>query len=224
LLALALGVACGLVPSWAAPPQDVVGLRRELDSTLSKVTVPVLRHYTANLQALERKAAAARDYELAIRLRDERHRYEGTITDQERRALAAAVPVSAAAVATTAIDLPLSAAQLQGVRLDSGLNRLTGWSSAGASAVWALPKLPPGGYEVVLTYESGALEGGSVVVQEAFYSLSADLRTTLKGPEAHSLGTLRIRSGDGQLKLTAKTVLRDSLMQLVKVELIPTAR
>jgi hypothetical protein len=90
--------------------------------------------------------------------------------------------------------------------------------------VWRLPDLPPGGYEVILRYSSGPLEGGSVRVQESFYSLNADLGTTLKGFDDHNVGTLRVRDGAGQLKISAVKVLKDNLMQLQSVELVPANR
>ena len=78
--------------------------------------------------------------------------------------------------------------------------RNTGWQQPGASAVWSLPNLAPGGYEVLLT-ASGP--GGQVHLKESFYTLTAGAPGDASGsPMEKNLGVLRIRDGKGPLTLT----------------------
>lgn len=199
--------------------------RAQFETELLSSTLPVLKQQVAELAALEKKAAATRDYEAAIAIRTEREHIESEISSQAKLLLLLeARQQSMANKAPERILLQPAEAQLNGVRYDSAAGVLTGWTAPGASATWRLPDLPPGGYEVILRYSSGPLEGGSVQVQEAFYSLQADLGTTLKGFEDQNLGTLRIRDGAGPLKISAAKVLKDNLMQLQSVELVPANR
>lgn len=199
--------------------------RAQFETELLGSTLPVLKQQVAELAALEKKAAAARDYDAAITIRTEREHIESEISSQAKLLLLLeARQQSITNKAPERILLKPAEAQLSGVRYDPAAGVLTGWTAPGATAIWRLPDLPPGGYEVVLRYSSGPLEGGSVHVQETFYSLSADLGTTLKGFDDHNLGTLRIRDGAGQFKLSAAKVLNDNLMQLQSVELVPANR
>ena len=204
---------------------DLAVLRARLELSLAQNTLPALRDYIGELGGLEKQAVAARDYETAAAVRTERLRVTGEAASQEKLALLLATrqqgPDSKALAEK--IVLKTTDAQLDGVTLDSATGVLGGWTHPGSSATWKLPDLPAGGYEVVLTYASGALEGGSVIVQEAFYTLTSNISTTLKGFEAQNIGTLKIRDGSGTLKITAKTVLKDNLMQLQAVELLPAS-
>lgn len=197
----------------------------KLEGDLIKVTVPVLRQQAAALAVLEKKAVAARDYATAMKAREERLKVETDIAAQEKVALLLAARQGGdAADAPERIVFKPADATLDRVRYDATAGVLTDWSAVGASVSWKLPGLPAGGYEVVLRYTSGALEGGTVIVQEAFYTLTADLQTTLKGSIEHNLGTLKIRDGSGVFKISAKSMLKSNLMKLESVELIPSNR
>lgn len=225
--ALGLGALALLTLAVPLPAQDaaLATRRAQFESELLGSTLPVLKQQVAELAALEKKAAAARDYDAAIAIRTERERIEAEISSQAKLLLLLeARQQSIASKPPERILLKPSEAQLNGVRHDPAAGVLTGWTTAGATAVWRLPDLPPGGYEVILRYSSGPLEGGSVRVQESFYSLNADLGTTLKGFDDHNVGTLRIRDGAGQLRISAVKVLKDNLMQLQSVELVPANR
>jgi hypothetical protein len=225
--ALGLGALALLVLAVPLQAQDaaLATRRAQFESELLGSTLPVLKQQVAELAALEKKAAAARDYDAAIAIRTERERIEVEISSQAKLLLLLeARQQSIASKPPERILLKPSEAQLSGVRHDPTAGVLTGWTTAGATAVWRLPDLPPGGYEVILRYSSGPLEGGSVRVQESFYSLNADLGTTLKGFDDHNVGTLRVRDGAGQLKISAVKVLKDNLMQLQSVELVPANR
>lgn len=226
LRSFVLGIMLASTPGWAAgPPQEMKALRAEFTASLATATIPVLRQQVKDLLALEKKAAAARDYDTAIAARDERKRIEAAIADLDKASLfASSASTTAGDAEPERVVLKLADAKLDRVRFDPNAGVLTDWSGTGASATWQLPNLAPGGYEVVLKYQSGPLEGGSVLVQESFYTLSADLQTTLKEATEHNLGTLRLRKGDGQLKLSARTILKSNLMQLHSVELIPANR
>lgn len=219
-------VICAM--AWGEPARgpNFKGLQSKLESELINATTPVLSQLVAEMQALEKQAVTARDYDTAIAVRNERRKLEAQLARQQKAALlmtARQQPVNDDSQQDH-IVLKAADARLERVRLDSATGLLVDWGSVGASATWQLPNLPPGGYEVVLHYSSGALEGGSVLVQEAFYSLSADLSTTLKGLGEQNLGTLRVRDGSGSLKVVAKAVVKSNLMQLQSVELIPANR
>lgn len=210
----------------AAEP-DVQALRTDFSAKLASASLPVLEQQLASIIALERKAADATDYASAQAASEEKKRLQSIIAEFKK--------VSLLAIGTTAVTSrknspsiilkPADARDgLSGVRIDPETGLLTDWSKPGASATWKLSGLAPGGYEVILKYESGALEGGSIVVEEKFFMLSATLQTTLNGPMEHRLGVLRIRDGDGTLKITAKTVLKGNLMRLHSVELLPVNR
>jgi hypothetical protein len=209
----------------AAQDTGLVALRAKFDADILGSTLPVLKQQVVELAALEKKAASARDYDAAIAIRNERERVEAEISSQAKLLLLLeARQQSVTGKTPDRILLRPAEAKLEGVRYDTTAGALTDWKAAGATATWRLPDLPPGGYEVVLHYSSGPLEGGSLRVQESFYSLTSDLSTTLKGYEDLNLGTLRVRDGAGLLKISAVTVLKSNLMQLQSVELLPANR
>ena len=210
----------------AGPGGDLKTMQAKLEADLIAATTPTLKQLISELQALEKKAASVRDYDTAIGARQERQKLESQLASQQKIALlvAARQQTGAEDPQQDHIVLKPADARLDRVRYDSAANVLTDWAAPGASAIWQLPNVPPGGYEVVLHYSSGPLEGGTVLVQEAFYSLNGNLETTLKGFGEQNLGTLRIRDGTGIFKIAAKTVLKSNLMQLQTVELIPANR
>ena len=222
---LMMGLITALAAPGAVPKSILKEGQARLDADLIKVTVPVLRQQIAALTALEKKAVVARDYDTAIAARTERIKIETEVAAQEKLGLLLAARQGKEAVeAPERIVFKPSEAKLERVRYDSMADVLTDWKGVGSSATWKLSGLPPGGYEVVLRYSSGALEGGTVMVQENYFSLTSDLQTTLKGFTEANIGTLKIRDGDGILKVSARTVLKDNLMQLKSVELIPANR
>ncbi len=219
------GLMIALTAAGAVPKSILKEGQARLEADLIKATVPVLRQQVAALTALEKKAVTVRDYDSAIAARTERLKLEAVVTAQEKLSLLLAARQGKEAVeAPERIVFKPAEAKLDRVRLDAAAGVLTDWEGPGSSATWKLSGLPPGGYEVVLRYSSGALEGGSVMVQESFFSLTSDLQTTLKGFTDTNIGTLKIRDGDGSLKVSARTVLKDNLMQLQSVELIPANR
>jgi len=111
---------------------------------------------------------------------------------------------------------------LKELRFEGGA--ITGWSKTGAAATWKLPSLPAGGYEVLLRYRCGAAEGGTLLVKETRYSLTATIESTLKGPEERNAGTLKISDGSGTFTLVVESLVTNNLMQLLAVELVPASR
>lgn len=205
--------------------------RRNLDQTriafqrnVLEASLKPLKTHLSELILLEKSRADARDYTGAIEARDLRKRLELELErlDKELLLLQTREQSIRASLLPDRISLPLDKAELSGVKRDGGV--LTGWSKPGVSAEWKLEDLPPGGYEVVLRYRCNALEGGSLTVQEARFSLTSDVETTLKGPQERNLGTLKITDGSGTLKISARTVLKDNLMQLLAVHLVPASR
>ena len=204
---------------------ELTNLRAKFELNLAESTLPTLRDYAEALTTLEKQAVAARDYDPAGAVRSEHQRVTTEIASQEKLALLlkARQTTTDSNSSASRILLKISDAKLEGVTLDAATQCLTGWA-AGASATWKLPDLPPGGYEVILKCSSGPLEGGTVQIKEAFYSLTGTISTTMKGVEEQNLGTLKIRDGSGTLKITALTVLKSNLMQLQSVELLPANR
>jgi hypothetical protein len=193
---------------------------------LVEASLTPLKSYISSLYLLEKQRSESRDYAAAIAARDERQRMESELDrlakelllmeSRERSLKAEQLP--------DVIVLAMDNAELQGVSRDPGTGALTQWQKPGATATWNLPGLPPGGYEVVLVYECGALEGGSLLIKERTFSLTTDITTTLRGPTEFNIGTLKITDGGGQLVLTARTVVRDNLMKLRELKLIPASR
>lgn len=198
--------------------------RLEFQQQMLEKSLEPLKKHLSELILLEKKRAAARDYTGAIEARDLRKRLETELErmDKELLLLQTRKQSLEAAQLGDTISLPLDEAQLKDVRKEGG--SLTGWSKPGAYAEWKLGNLPPGGYEVVLRYRCSPVEGGSLTVQEARFSLMADVETTLKGPQEKNLGTLKVTDGSGPLRITARTVLKDNLMHLLSVHLVPASK
>ena len=216
-----------LLPAVALQAQtaDLTSLRAKFELSLAQGTLPALREYAAELVTLEKQAVSARDYDTAIAARAEKQKVVAETAAQEKLALLLQSRQGAGDSGNAAkIVLKIGDAKLEGVTYDAASESLTGWTAPGASATWKLPDLPPGGYEVVLKCSSGPLEGGTVMVQEAFYTLSSPITTTLKGFEEQNIGTLKIRDGSGIFKISAKAVVKSNLMQLQAVELLPANR
>jgi hypothetical protein len=76
---------------------------------------------------------------------------------------------------------------------------------------------------VILRYRCGPLEGGSLTLSEKRFTLSTAIETTLRGAENREAGTLKLSEGATTLTLTASSVFKDNLMQLLAVELLPAA-
>ncbi|HEY1084075.1 MAG TPA: hypothetical protein VGE29_17560 [Prosthecobacter sp.] len=206
-------------------------LRKNLDQTrltfqrsVVEASLTPLKKHLSELILLEKSRAEARDYDGAIEARDMRKRLETELErlDKELLLLQTREQALASSLLPARISLSLDSAALEGVQRSGG--SLTGWARPGASATWKLDRLPPGGYEVVLRYRCGPLEGGSLTVQETRFSLLSDVDTTLKGPQEKNIGTLKITNGSGPLKISARTVLKDNLMHLLAVDLVPASK
>jgi hypothetical protein len=199
-------------------------LRVKFERDWLAATLEPLKKHATDLTTLEKAAANHRDYEAAIRLRAERQGIEAQVAQlgQQLQLLQSREQNVKTAILPSRIRLALEEAKLSGgVVRESGM--LTQWAKPGAAALWKLPALPPGGYEVLLRYRCGPLEGGSLRVSEARFTLTGSIETTLKGEEEHSLGTLRITNGSGSFTLTAQSVFKDNLMQLLALDLLPAA-
>ena len=187
-------------------------------------TVGPVKKQITTLDALEKQLAAARDYDGAARVRLQRLEMQNELDrlDKNLVLLQSREQALKASLLPARIQLPLEAAQLAGgTRLDSGA--LTGWKR-GATAAWKLPAgLPPGGYEVILRYRCGPLEGGSLTLSEKRFTLSTAIETTLRGAENREAGTLKLSEGATTLTLTASSVFKDNLMQLLAIDLLPAA-
>ena len=211
----------------AAEPAPELSLEMErlkFERSMIEVSLAPLKKHLLDLTALEKKRADARDYTGAIAARNERHKIEDELArlDKELLLLQTREQSLKASALPDKIDLPLDQAQLSGVKREGG--SLTGWSKPGASAAWKLPALPHGGYEVVIRYRCGALDGGVLEVKEAKFRLTTQIDTTTKGPQEKNLGTLKITDGSSTLTLTATTLVKDNLMNLLSLGLVPASR
>lgn len=208
----------------SAPRQTLDAAQLQFQRSLIESSLAPLKKHLLELTALEKKLAETHDYSTAISVRDQRRRVEGDLERMDKELLLMQTREQSlkAALLPDRITLPLDKAVLSGVQFSSGA--LTGWNRAGASAEWKLPGLPPGGYEVILRYRCGALDGGVVQVQEAKFSLKNQVDTTLKGPQEKNLGTIKITDGSGKLSLAAVTLVKDKLMDLLDIHLVPASR
>lgn len=219
-----LGLAVSLHAADTTTEQTLTNARLEFERSLIEVSLEPLKKQVIELDTLEKQKASARDYDGAIVVRTERRRLEGELERLDKQLLLIQTREQSlrSAALPDRIPLPLEQAVLNGVRREGG--EITGWSRTGTGATWKLPALPPGGYEVVIRYRCGALDGGVLDVREARFHLSSPIETTLKGPQEKNLGTLKVTDGSGTISLSASTLLKDNLMDLLGVWLIPAWR
>ena len=232
VLACALIIAGEFASSSAAdrPRRDpgasleIALLRLGYERDLIAGSLKPVKDQITTLEALEKQAVSARDYDTAIITRDERKRLQNELErlDKELLLLQTREQSLKTAMLPERIKLSLESATLKELRRESGA--ITGWSKVGAEAVWVLPKLPPGGYEVLLRYRCGAAEGGTLLIKEKRFTLLTRIETTIKGPEERSAGILKISDGSGTLTLAAQSLVTNNLMQLLGVELAPSSR
>lgn len=222
-LALAAPAADSRADDPGASP-DIALLRLRYERGLIESSLSPVKQQITTLATLERQFAEARDYDAAITARDERKRLQNELARLDKELLLVQTREQAlqTALLPDRIKLPLESATLSELRLEGGA--LIGWSKVGAAATWKLPKLPPGGYEVLLRYRCGAAEGGTLLIKESRFTLTTNIETTLKGPEERSAGTLKIIDGSGTLTLAAQSLVTNNLMQLLAVELAPCSR
>lgn len=200
---------------------DIRLLKAQLRRSLLEVAIPEQKTHRDALLALEQKYAAGQDYAAAIRTRNERAKLEQEIASMEKE-LAALGTLSGSGLTSVPdrIDLKLKDATLTGLQLDARDGSLLGWDSPAAAAVWTLPNLPAGGYEVVLVH---AGSGATASLKESFYTLSAPLKTTNGTPLQQTLGTLRIREGSSQLSLTMSPPEKGADLRVYSLVLLPAA-
>jgi len=205
------------------PENDLRQHRAQFREALLSAILPEQKAYREQLVDLEKKLVAAHDYAGAIQVRDERVALEQELTayEQEMPRLAARAAGDERLLPERIVFKPADA-KLSGITLDKD-GSLTQWGSSQASATWTLPKLPAGGYEVILKYSSGKDDVAAFVVKENFYVLKGKT-TPAEKPTEKNLGTLRIRDGAGTLTLAADTVPKNSPMRLLSLELAPVNR
>lgn len=224
-LSIAAGL-CGVAaqdkpPNEERPDREITLLRIQYERNWIAASLKAVKKQLLAVTDLEKHLAAARDYDGAIAAREQARHWQAELLrlSHDLELLQSREYVLKAEYPLPSVSLPLEAAKLSGVVHQGSM--LTGWAKAGASATWKLPKMVPGGYEVVLRYRCGPLEGGSITVKESHFSLTAPVETTLRGPERRNLGTLKVSEGTTSITLTAASVVKDNLMQLLDVELIP---
>lgn len=210
----------------SASSQELELARLDHQSQILAASLNPLKTTLSRLDELARTRAQARDYEGALQARTERQKMEVELERIAKELLL--LEARAQFLKTTLIPdrviLPLTDARLEGVRWDAEKQRLTQWERPDAFAEWQLPRLPAGGYEVLITYQCNPIEGGTLLISEKTFTLTGEMDTTLRGPEVKNLGTLKITDGSGALRLTARTIVKSNLMDLIAVELVPANR
>ncbi|MES2594107.1 MAG: hypothetical protein V4662_02170 [Verrucomicrobiota bacterium] len=222
---LAFMIASGPLPAVDAPQENGVELARlRFQRSMIEASLAPLKKHLLDLSELEKKRAETRDYAGAIAVRNERRQVEDELErlDKELLLLQTREQSLKASALPDRISLSLEQAQLADVRREGG--ELTGWSRPGSSASWKLPALPPGGYEIYIKHRCGALDGGLLEVKETKFHLTSQIDTTSKGPQEKNLGTLKITDGTGTLTLTATTLVKDNLMHLLGLWLVPASK
>jgi len=220
--ALMLTLSVDILLSAEAPP-DLRTARFEHRRDLLMALLPEKKAYLESLLTLERRLATKGDYAAAMHTRDER-----IAVEQEIKTIEHEIPV----LTTLALNLrtaPLPDRALflsrdatnQSLKFDPKTNALTGWDSESASARWTLPNLPPGGYEVLLTYANPAQKSVTLEVKESFYSLRGTLDATSDKTLEKNLGTLRIRDGKSSLILGAVKNGTGEKLQVFSLALVP---
>ena len=220
-----LALCAASVCVYGAPTEmDFEMAKLKFERAMVEASLTPLKNHLIELSNLEKQRAEARDYPAAIALRQERRKVEDELERLDKELLLLQTREQSLKASTLPDKIPfaLDQAQLSGVRREGG--GITGWSKVGASASWKLPALPPGGYEVIIRYRCRALEGGVLEVKEAKFRLSGQIDTTLKGPQEKSLGTLKVTDGSSTLTLTATTLVKDNLMDLLGLWLVPASR
>lgn len=198
--------------------------RIQFERSMIESSLAPMKKHLLELSALEKQRSDDHNYAGAIAARDQRRKMEDELERLDKQLLLLQTREQSlkASLLPDRITLPLEQAELSGVRLEGGT--LTGWSKPGTSAKWKLPALPPGGYEIILRYRCGPLDGGELQVQESRFSLKNQIDTTLKGPEEKNIGTLKISEGAGPLIISAQTLVKNNLMDLLAVHLVPASR
>ncbi len=227
--ALLLGFGAPACPADAqetrAPTAPLELERLSFQKRLLEAGLRPLQQHLSALQELEKQRATSGDYAGAIEARNQRKKLTTELERLDKELLLTQTREQSlkARLLPDRITLPLEDARLEGGVQRTG-GELTGWSGPDSAASWTLPNLPPGGYEILLKYRCGALEGGTLEIQETRFHLSAEVLTTLRGPQEKNLGTLKITDGTGPLVIRARGVLKDNLMHLLAVHLVPAAR
>lgn len=213
-------------PASSSPPLELEVSRLNHQRQLLAASLNPLKAYLSRLDELAQQSASQRNYSAAAAARKERQtlRLELERIAKEMLLLETREKAIKSTLLPERLILPLDKAALDGVEWDAAKKLLTRWQRPGVTAEWKLPDLPPGGYEVLLTYHCSPLEGGTLSIQESVFTLTGEMDTTLRGPETKLIGTLKVTDGSGPLRLVARTVIKNNLMDLIAVELIPANR
>jgi hypothetical protein len=204
---------------------DLRTLRASFRQGLLSAILPEKRGYIAQLRELEKQLISARDYETAIKVRDERLALEQDLTafEQELPGLAARAAGQMVLLPERIMFRPQDAT-LSGIRLEKD-GTLAGWDTPqGGTATWRLPSLPAGGYEVIVTYMCQGSGSASFEVRENFYVLRGKVPAPAPAPVRRNLGTLRIRDGAGMLTLASDSTSQPGQLRVVALELAPVNR
>ena len=204
-------------------PPEIEGIRIGYLKELSRVLLPQEKRYIDELRRLEQSYAAEKNYATALLIKKERLKAEVRIRSMGSAA-AATVPKAVQSNAGVLSLTPADATLGGEAQADPTGTVLMGLGSEGASASWALPRLPTGGYEISIVY--ALAEGGpTTVVKEAFFELSLALPATggSRSFEKTRIGVLKVREGSESLTLQIRGGAASDLL-VKSVEVRPAKR
>jgi len=196
---------------------------------VARASIPLLSSYLERLASLETKLASRGDYHGAIAVVKEQELVRGQLVYLQER-LGDEGSDSSQKPASLVLN-PADAAR-SGNLANGAENALASWDPA-AHATWILPGIEPGAYEVRLALALAPdATATSFLLREKFFTLTATLdpadakpiaSTSSAATHVASLGTLKIRSGDGPLRLElAPDAIPPKGLSILQIQLTPT--
>jgi hypothetical protein len=236
-LRLALRVAILGLPLWLdaaqdgttaalGPATDLRTLRVDHRKSLLEALLPQKKAYSAELETLEKKFANDADFGSAIKARDERAQLNQEIMtlQQELTALTSQAQILHSAALPDRIVLSPAEAQVNGIAIEPKDKSLIGWKPSNSLATWRVPALPPGGYEVYLTYSCPAKGSSSFTVRESHYTLDVKITEPAAKPTEKLVGTLRVQANNTSISLSAEDIGAGHPVHIHAVTLVPANR
>jgi hypothetical protein len=197
--------------------------------SVARASIPLLSSYLERLASLEAKLVSRADYHGAIAVAKEQELVRGQLVYLQER-LGDEGSNSSQRPAPLVLS-PADAAR-SGTLANGSENALASWDPA-AHATWILPGIEPGAYEVRLALAIAPdATTTSFLLREKFFTLTAPLDPADAKPIAASssaathvasLGTLKIRSGDGPLRIElAPDASPPKGLSILQIQLTPT--
>lgn len=226
VLPLLMDAAQDKTDSPGAPTPDLRTLRVDYRKGLLEALLPQKKAYSDELEALEKKLATDADFNNAIKARNERVQLDQEIMalEQELSALTTQAQALHSAALPDRIILSPAEAQISGITLEPKDKSLSGWKPSHSLATWRVPALPPGGYEVYVTYSCPAKGTATFTVRETRYTLEVKITDPAPKPVEKLFGTLRVQANNTTLSLSAESIESGHPVHIHSVALVPANR